>query len=797
MEECLSSVKCTVTDDMRDFLSTDFTAEEVKVALFQMGPTKAPGPDGMNALFYQKFWHVVGDFVVLAVLDFLNNGNMLPDINHTNIVLIPKVKNPERMSEFRPISLCNVIYKIISKVLANRLKQVLPQIISPTQSAFVPGRLITDNVLVAYETLHTMHYRKKGKKGYMALKLDISKAYDRVEWHFLHRIMEKLGFPTIWIDRVMSCVTTTSLSILINGKPYGLIHPSRGIRQGDPLSPYLFLLCAEGFTALLKEAESEGRIKGVSICRGAPQITNLMFADDSLLFCQATRAEGETITEILQTYERASGQRINLEKSSAYFSSNTSDRQKGQILDVLGVKEVDRFETYLGLPTLIGRAKYHTFSFLKDRIWKKLQGWKGMLLSKAGKEILIKVVAQSMPTYSMSVFQLPKKLCDELDALCAKFWWGQVGNERKIHWKSWDKLTVSKKEGGMGFRDLRAFNLAMLAKQGWRMIKDNDSLLYQCFKARYFPRSNFLEAKESPNCSYVWRSLMAAMPILQSGHCWRVGNGASIQVLKDKWIPYFPTNKVLVPIHGNLGELMVCDLINPELNIWRYEDIRAIFHKDEADAICQIPLSRRNVADSIFWLHNPRGVFTVKSAYHVARRILTEADRVGPSRGCVAKQIWAILWKLRIPNKIKVFAWRACHEILPTAVNLTRRRIILEDKCSLCTGEPETTIHALWDCAAAQDIWAGSTRKLQKYKHGQADLVQLMEEFLERLDMEEFELFWTQAWLIWSQRNCLLHGGKMKNPNCLNKRAEECIEDFKKAQNQLNIQSRQQLSGED
>ena len=158
-----------------------------------------------------------------------------------------------------------------------------------------------------------------------------------------------------------------------------------------------------------------------------------MFADDSLLFCQATRDEGETIAKILQTYERASGQSINLEKSSVYFSSNTSERQKGQILETLGVKEVVRFESYLGLPTLIGRAKYSTFSFLKDRIWKKLQGWKGMLLSRAGKEILIKAMAQSIPTYTMSVFQIPLKLCDELDALCAKFWWGQVGNERKIH----------------------------------------------------------------------------------------------------------------------------------------------------------------------------------------------------------------------------------------------------------------------------------------------------------------------------------------------------------------------------
>ena len=174
-----------------------------------------------------------------------------------------------------------------------------------------------------------------------------------------------------------------------------------------------------------------------------------------------------------------------------------------------------------------------------------------MLLSRVGKEILINAVAQSIPTYTMSVFQIPLKLCDELDALCAKFWWGQVGNERKIHLKSWDKLMVSKKEGGMGFLDLRAFNLVILAKQGWRMVQGNDSLLYKCFKARYFPRSNLLEAKESLNCSYVWRSLMAAMPILQFGHYWRVGNGVSINALKDKWLPNFPTNKVLNPIQDN------------------------------------------------------------------------------------------------------------------------------------------------------------------------------------------------------------------------------------------------------
>ena len=167
----------------------------------------------MNVLFYQKFWHIVGNDVSSAVLDFLNSGIMIPEISYTHIVLIPKVKSSKKMIDFRPISLCNVIYKIISKVIANRLKTILPQLISPTQSAFVPGRLITDNVLLAYETLHAMHGRKKGKKGALALKLDVSKAYDRVKWDFLRGMMVRLGFLKEWIDTVMSCVTTPSFSV--------------------------------------------------------------------------------------------------------------------------------------------------------------------------------------------------------------------------------------------------------------------------------------------------------------------------------------------------------------------------------------------------------------------------------------------------------------------------------------------------------------------------------------------------------------------------------------------------------
>jgi hypothetical protein len=280
--ETLTAVEKVVSEESNQRLLQPYTSEEVRVALFQMHPSKAPGSDGMSSFFFQKYWHIVGDSVSTAVLSVLNSGKLLRKTNLTYISLIPKKKNPEKMSDYRPISLCNVLYKIISKVLANRLKTILPVIISDSQSAFVPGRMITDNVSVAFEVLHKMKAKRKGRKGEMAVKLDMSKAYDRVEWTFVEAIMRKLGFEEKWIMMIMECIRTVQYSILLDGVPKGYIIPSRGLRQGDPLSPYLFLLCAEGLSALLKKSSLVGRLKGLQTSRLGPWVSHLFFADDSL-----------------------------------------------------------------------------------------------------------------------------------------------------------------------------------------------------------------------------------------------------------------------------------------------------------------------------------------------------------------------------------------------------------------------------------------------------------------------------------------------------------------------------------
>ena len=326
--------------EMNTSLTAEFTTSEVELALKQMAPLKAPSPDGMPPLFYQSYWPLLGNDVTQSILHFLNSGSLPPALGHSFVTLIPKVKNPETVSQFRPISLSNVLYRVFSKVLANRLKKIMPQLISEHQSAFLSDRLITDNIMVAFETLHYMRNHRAGKTGYMALKLDMSKAYDRVEWEFMEKVMRKMGFNNQWVDLMMECITSASYSILINGEPHGHIKASRGLRQGDLLSPYLFLMCTEGLHGLINKAVSSGDIKGVSICRNGPKLTHLLFADDSLIFCRAKEDECLKLLEILAAYERASGQKLNRAKTTLFFSKSTSSEVQKVIKEALGVQVV-------------------------------------------------------------------------------------------------------------------------------------------------------------------------------------------------------------------------------------------------------------------------------------------------------------------------------------------------------------------------------------------------------------------------------------------------------------------------
>jgi hypothetical protein len=360
----------------------------------------------------------------------------------------------------------------------------------------------------------------------MAVKIDMSKAYDRVEWGFLDAVIRRLGFAPLWIKLVMICVSSTNYDVLVNGIPTGSIIPTRGIRQGDPISPYLFLMCTEALISLLSRADGTGVLEGVPMSRRGPRLNHLFFADDSLLFCLADLDHWNKLSILLHTYELASGQQLNSSKTTIYFSRNTPPKARRQILDVSGIPCSQRYDTYLELPALVGKSCTKEFKGIVDKVWSRLQDWKLKFLSQTGREILLKAVIQAIPTYCISVFLLPTTLCSRINTLMQNFWWGNLD----IHRMKWSKMGISKYRGGMGFRDLICFNKALLAKQSWRLWQTLDNLVSRIMQGKYYANGSILEAKIGHNPSYAWMSILSLCDLLKEGLYWRIGNGEKAKI---------------------------------------------------------------------------------------------------------------------------------------------------------------------------------------------------------------------------------------------------------------------------
>ncbi|XP_023639555.1 uncharacterized protein LOC111830929 [Capsella rubella] len=538
----------------------------------------------------------------------------------------------------------------------------------------------------------------------MAIKTDMSKAYDRVEWEFVEKLLRKFGFSEQWISWIMFCISSVEYRVLINGQPQGSITPGRGLRQGDPLSPYIFILYTEVLIANIRKAEGAKKLSGIKVANKSPPISHLLFADDSLFFCKAYREQCLVILDILKRYEAASGQQINFVKSSIQFGHKVGENIKSEMQEILGITTLGGMGSYLGLPESLGGSKTKVFSFIQDRLHNHINGWSAKLLCKGGKEVMIKAVASALPTYVMSCFRLPKTITTKLTSAIANFWWGTNGNSGGMHWWAWAKLCNSKQLGGLGFRDVQDFNTALLAKQLWRLMEAPDSLFAKVFKSRYYRNSDPMAPIRTYSPSYGWRSIISARSLVYKGLIKRVGSGESISIWTDPWIPaQFPrpalsNGPVMDP------SLQLTQLIDRQNNSWRQDLLQVHFDPSEVSIINAIPVGSNPGEDSLGWHFTKNGKYTVKSGYHIARMVDPLCAKVvfGPE----LSPLFAKVWKVQCPPKIRHFMWQVVSGCISVAANLRRRGINIDPSCVRCGHPIETANHAVFECPPARQLWA-------------------------------------------------------------------------------------------
>ncbi|XP_048621848.1 uncharacterized protein LOC125591512 [Brassica napus] len=557
----------------------------------------------------------------------------------------------------------------------------------------------------------------------MAVKTDISKAYDRLEWDFIAAVLERLGFHQHWIGLIMQCISSVTYSFLINGSPRGKVIPSRGIHQGDLLSPYIFILCSEVLSDLCNKAQAEGRIQGIRVSRGSPRINHLLFADDTMFFLKAERESTLALKEIMHRYGTASGQSINFEKSSVTFSRRAPAELKNMVHTELQIQKEGGVGKYLGLPEIFGRKKKDMFSSIVDRIVQKASSWSNRYLSAAGKMVMLQSVLSSIPSYSMTCFKLHVSLCNHIQSALTRFWWDDKTGKRKMAWLAWDKMTLSKSNGGLGIRDVQAFNDAFLAKISWRLKENPDCLLGRILLSKYCPDGNLLTCTALSAASHGWQSILLGRDLLVKNLGWIVGDGASIKIWDDAWLSLEAPCRPMGPATSETASLCVKDLIQEGNGEWNREFVQTVLPFEE-ERVLSITPSTKGASDVLKWLGTKTGEYKVKTGYYTAMAEVTEEILEGEA---TPEFDWRrTVWNLKIAPKVKMFTWKCLKGLTSSplvpwilwALWKARNKYVFENFDGSPADILSQAIGATKEWAAAQDKKErGSQRVTQPLPH--------------------------------------------------------------------------------
>ncbi|XP_061373781.1 uncharacterized protein LOC133316100 [Gastrolobium bilobum] len=655
--------------------------EEIRRTIFRMQPYKAPGADGLHAIFFQTQWDKVGSSVTNLVVEVFNDPVMkVSGINQSLVCLIPKVENPEVINLFRPINLCNVIYKVISKIITARLKDHMSSLVMPNQCSFVKGRQASDNIIISQEIFHTMR-SKRGRKGWMAIKLDLEKAYDRVSWSFLEETLHLTGMSKKLVDLIMTCVSSPSMNILWNGTQTDYFSPSRGIRQGDPFSPYLFVLCIERLGHLINSAVERKEWHPVKMGRNGAPISHLFFADDLLIFSEASEDQANLIGNILDQYCCASGQKISNSKTRCFFSKNVNHNRRRELSQSLNFAVTADLGKYLGIPIFHKRVNKNTFRFILDKTNKKLNAWKEKCLSLAGRVVLTKVVLSALPTYAMQTSLIPIGTCEAVEQKMRSFIWGSNKEKRKIYASPWSVVCKAKKNGGLGIRNLRLANKACLMKIGHGLMTQREDLWVQVLKNKYKVKAGLLpNIPKKSICSNLWLGISKVWQKVYEGSKMMVGNGLGISFWCDKWLPIGPLLNHTIQ----------------DIPLGMQEEFSQLVTQEAVNLIAGVcPPSPEEDEDRIIWEVSQDGSFSIKSAFNMLCREESNTLQVD----------WNSVWEWGGPPRAKTFLWLLLGENLLTNSRRVQRHLASSNLCPRCHIDPEECIHVMRDCSWSEKIW--------------------------------------------------------------------------------------------
>jgi len=450
------------------------------------------------------------------------------------IHFLPLLSSPTGhfISHYRPLSCCNVIYKIISKIIANRLKMVLPKFIAGNQTAFVKDRLLIENLLLATELVKDYH--KESVSSRCAIKIDISKAFNSVQWSFIRNILLSMDFPMEFVHWIMLCISTASFSVQVNGELVGFFQSKRGLRQGCSLSPYLFVMSMDVLSKLLDQAASAKKFGYHSRCKEL-SLTHLSFADDLMVLSDGKVRSIDGIVEVFDIFAKFSGLKISMEKSTIYLAGVTEDVyheiQNRYQFDVgqLPVR-------YLGLPLVTKRLTATDYSPLLEHIKKKIGTWTTRYLSYAGRLNLITSVLWSICNFWLAAFRLPRECIREIDKICSAFLWsGPDLNPRKTR-VCWGDVCKPKQEGGLGLRSLKEMNEVSCLKLIWRIVSHTNSLWVRWIEQYLLKHDTFWSVQTTTNMgSWMWRKLLKYRDIAKQFCKVEVKNGKRVAFWYENW----------------------------------------------------------------------------------------------------------------------------------------------------------------------------------------------------------------------------------------------------------------------